>query len=125
MVTSEGAVPISISVANHRLPASAKSPAGVPISSFLTMATAPTFCAGWNEPWADQPRRTERKSASTRGHSMIIDIIVIAGTAFGILVTLGLLMVYLDNHRSGRHQQRDLDGKAVLGRHMPELPKSG
>jgi hypothetical protein len=54
---------------------------------------------------------------------MIIDIIVIAGTAFGLLVTLGLLFVYLDNHRSQRHEQRGLHGTAVLQPHMPELPK--
>jgi hypothetical protein len=54
---------------------------------------------------------------------MIIDIIVIAGTAFGILVTLGLLIVYLDNHRSAIHEQGDLADRAVLGHHLPELPK--
>jgi hypothetical protein len=54
---------------------------------------------------------------------MIIDIIVIAGTAFGLLVTLGLLLVYMDNLRSDRHGRRDLDDKRVLGRHLPEVPK--
>jgi hypothetical protein len=53
---------------------------------------------------------------------MIIDILDIAGTAFGFLVSLGLLIVYIDNHRSDRNGRRDLDDKRVL-RRMPELPK--
>jgi hypothetical protein len=66
-------------------------------------------------------RRTERKSAS-RGHSMIIDIFDIAGTVFGLLVTLGLLVVYVDDHRSDRHRRRNLDDQGVLSRRVTEMP---
>jgi hypothetical protein len=53
---------------------------------------------------------------------MIIDIFDIAGTVFGLLVTLGLLVVYVDDHRSDRHRRRNLDDQGVLSRRVTEMP---
>ena len=45
---------------------------------------------------------------------MIIEIINIAGTIFGCLVTVMLLMVCVDGRRADRRQANDVDEKIAL-----------
>jgi hypothetical protein len=45
---------------------------------------------------------------------MIIDIINIVGTAFGFLVTVTLLVVCVDNRRTGRRRPKDADEHVVV-----------
>ena len=54
-----------------------------------------------------------------RGRTMIIDIIGILGTVFGLLVTLGLVVVSMGGHRQDNHGRHN--GKA-RDRHGPGQP---
>jgi hypothetical protein len=53
---------------------------------------------------------------------MIVDILDIAGTVFGLLVTLGLLIVYMDDHRSARQRRQPIEENGVIGRRVTEMP---